>query len=715
MTDSPVISRRSFLYGAAFTGAAAALSACSSSGSASSDGSSGDSGSGGGGKPNIGGQAGSATTPLPTPASFSESPALKGKGLPPVKERLPKNPLVVPHHWVNRGKYGGSLHVSAFGTTGMANASSTHEYFYGYSPLRWLNDGLDIGPGIMDTWTPNKDTSQWTLHFREGLKWSDGVPFTVDDILFWWEDMVLPGHDAHTPPPECVSPKGTLCKMRKVDDSTLVLTFDSPQPIFPDVLASWAKGNIGQNGPVWVYPKHYLKQFHPKYNKSVPKDWDTSGGLWEQKAAWVRNPECPTLAGFRCRSWDNNKGATLERNPYYYVVTKDGDQVPYLDTMNVTLFQDAQVIKLQVQQGKVDYCHGTFNQMDMSDVSTLSKSKDQGDYHIELWDGGSGTASMFFLNYDYPEKKYRDLFRDKRFRQAISHAYDRETIRKSLYFETGEISTGTMGPKATEFHTKPDGPTLYAQWRDSYKELDVEKAKSLLADLGLKDTDGDGYVEFPDGSKLTVDVPYSADISPTEGAKDDQLVSDTKKIGLRMVRRAVPPQSFGDQWSNGKLMSHTNWEISNGNIRSGAEWLLPLESSRWSPLQGAYYQTLGTSREHEEENVDPWKRHPPRIAPEKGSPVARMWDLYNQARRDPDAMAWNRLIWKIIKIHIDEGPFFMGTLAGYPVPIVVNNDLRNVPSADQLAQHGNANPWHIPCPAVYDPEVFYWENPDKHT
>ncbi|HVX45366.1 MAG TPA: ABC transporter substrate-binding protein, partial [Mycobacteriales bacterium] len=464
-----------------------------------------------------------------------------------------------------------------------------------------------------------------------------------------------------------------------------------------------------------MFPKHYLKQFHPKYNKSVPKDWDITGGLWEQKADWIRNPDCPTLTGFRCKSFDNNKGSTLERNPYYYAVTKDGDQLPYIDEINITIFQDAQIIKLQAQQGKFDFCMGMFNQIDLSDVSALSKSAGTGNYRIEMWDSGSGTATMFFLNYDYPEKKYRDLFRDKRFRQAISHLWDRETARKALYFQTGETTTGTMGPKASSFHVQPEGPKIYQQWRDAYKKLDVGKAKSLFAELGLKDTDGDGYVEFPDGSKLTVEIPYSADISTTYAAADDQLVSDAKKAGLRMTRRPIPPQSYGDQWASGQLMSHTNWEISNGIVLQQAKWLMPLESSRWGPLEGNWYSSLGTGTENTEKNVSPWKRHPPRLEPEPGGPVARMWDLYGKAKRSPDTTTQDHLIWEIMKIHISDGPFFMGTIADYPQPTLVHKDLRNVPSRDNLTQKGVTNTWSLPCPAVYDPEIFYWSNPDEHT
>ncbi len=706
MQRSEGLSRRRFLYGAALAAGSVGLSACTSS--STTAGSTGSGGSGGNLK-------GSATKPLGVPTKFSQAPTVKG--LPPVTQRLPKNPYVVPHRWVGRGKYGGNLNMVVFSTTGAESATSNHEFFYGYSPLRWLNDGLDVGPGTVDKWSSNADASEWTLHFREGLRWSDGQPFSVDDVLFWWEDMVLPGHDAQTPPSECLSSAGHVCTMKKIDQWTLKISYDSPQPGLPYYLASWAKGAIGKTGAAWMFPKHYLKQFHPKYNPKVPKNWDTSGGLWELKADWMANPDCPTLAGYKCKSFDNNTGVVLERNPYYYAVTKDGDQLPYIDTIAINVVQNPQVIKLQVQQGKVDYCHGPFNQIDLSDVATLSRSKQKGDYEILLWESGSGTGSMFFLNYDYTAKdpKYGKLFRDKRFRQAISYAWDRVTAQKALYFGTGELTTGTLGPKAPEYHTKPSGPSLYDQWRDSYKTRDVKKAKALLAEMGLKDTNNDGYVEFPDGSKLTVQIPYSADISTTDGAKDDQLVANAKDIGLHMVRNPISPVTFGDQWAAGQFMSHTNWEVSNGSLLVAAVWLLPLEPARWAPLEGAMYAQTGTSKEKAELNLPPLKRNPPRMAPDKGGPIQQMWDLYNQAKREPDYLKRTQLFWNIIKIHISDGPFFMGTVANFLQPVIVKNGLRNVPSRENLAQGGLTNDWELPCPAVYDPEAYYWDDPSQHT
>ena len=661
---------------------------------------------------------GDITKPMPRPAAIQEAPSLKGKGLPPVEQRVPKNPYVIPHRWTGPGKYGGRLNMVVFGTTGAANATSIAEFFYGHALLRRLNDSLDIGPGLVDQWTPNADVTSWTLHFREGLKWSDGQPVTVDDVLFWWEDIVLPGHDAQAPPASNVSATGKLMTMAKEDSLTLKLTWDTPAPLFPDQFARWANGGIGANGPSWILPKHYLKQFHPKYNKNVPASWDSPGGLWEQKADWKRNPDCPTLNGYKCKSFNNNSGIVLERNPYYYVVNTNGDQLPYIDEIQFTMQTNAQTIKLQVQQGAVDFCMGQYNQLSLADVSTLTDAKDKGNYDILLWNTGSGTGSIFFFNYDWiaQDPKMGKLIRDKRLLRAVSYGWDRKTTQKTLYFGTGELTTGTVGTATTEFHVDTKGPQVYNAWRDAYNTFNPAKAKALLAEMGLKDVNGDGYVEFPDGSKLVIEVPYSADIASPEAAKDDQLVSDMKKIGLHFNRVPISPAAYQDSWKSGKLMSRTNWEASDtGSILGGAYWLLPVDNGWWAPLEASWFMQRTTGKNKTELKVAPIDRHPPRMEPASGGPIGKMTDLYNQAIGEADATKRNQLAWQIMQIHIDDGPFFIGCTSDFQNVITKNRDLANVPEAKNLSLSGNANPWENPTPAMYNPECWYWTNPDQHS
>ena len=701
-----VVSRRRFLYGAAAAVGAVSLSACTDGGSKPTS-----QGSSAGSK-----AVGSKTEPVPAPKTLQQSPQLDSMKLPPVAKRLPDNPYVIPHNWVQPGKYGGRLNMNVFSSQGMAAASSDRQFFYGFSVLRWLNDGLDIGPGLAESWESNDDASEWTFHFRKGLRWSDGKPWTTADIMWWWEEFVLAQKMGQSAPDETRSGTGKLAKLIAVDDTTLVLRFDAPSPLAADRTAMWVNGGIGSNGPIWMMPKHYLEQFHPASGNDVPDDWDAVGGLMEQKADWHRNPDCPTMTGYRCKSFDNNSGVVLERNPYYWCVMPNGDQLPYIDEIQFSLVTDAEAGKLQVQQGKVDFCFGQFNQIALSDVAGLRSSAASAETEILLWDSGNGTGSVFFFNYDYIDDDLRELIRKPEFRQAVSLAFDRDAVRKAVYFNTGEKTTGTMSTKAIEYRVNSTGKRVYRQWRDSYVEHNPAKAQQMLDDLGLEDRDGDGYRELPNGKKLKLSIDYSADESQDHVVKDNQLVADLKRVGLQMVRRPISPQSFDDQWKTGKLMGHSNWEVGDGpNHLVYPQWLVPLESTRWAPLEGQWYQQTGTKAEDQELHQSPWKRHPPRMKPDADGPVHRLWEIYNRSKTEPDEMARHKLVWDMIKIHISDGPFYMGCVANYPRVTVIKKDLRNVPRRENLAQHGYAGPGIHPVPAVYDTECFYWETPAQHS
>ncbi|WP_020578639.1 ABC transporter substrate-binding protein [Actinopolymorpha alba] len=655
---------------------------------------------------------GSKTTALPIPSAFKEAPELAklvaaGK-LPPVKDRLPTKPYVVPHNWIKPGKYGGAI-----STVTSASDSTTHaEFMYGHSLLRWLNDGKDIASGLVESWDSNADATEWTLHFRDGLKWSDGQPWSTEDIMFWWEDMVLNEEHGEVPPDEARSGKGTLMTMTAPDKLTIVMKFDAPAPLTADRLAMWVKRG---NGPVWMEPKHYMKQFHPKYNKKVPKDWATDKGEFDDKRAWIRNPDCPTMTGWKCKSFSEGRRVVFERNPYYWCVSPDGAQLPYIDTINFNVVQNAEVQKLQAVEGKLNFLYAGFTSIFLSDISALKQAEAKTKLKVLLWDAGDGSGSLVFFNQDYHDAKMRGLIRNPKFRQALSYAYNRKDVQKSVYYNTGELTTGTMSPKGIEFHVNDEGKQVYKSWRDSYVKYDPELAKKILDEIGVVDKDGDGKREMPDGSKLVVRLDYQADASSEHVKKNTLLKRDWDAIGVDTRMNPVAPEGFGDQWRFGKLMTHTTWETGDGpNCLVYPQWMVPIESSRWAPLQGEFYNVRGTPKEKAEKNVDPYKRTPPRMEPVPDGPVERLWKLYDQSKIEPDEMKRHQLVWEMIKIHITDGPYLLGVCANTPYIVLVHEDMKNVPAKENLAMGGFAAPWIHPTPAVYDPETWFWDNPEQH-
>jgi peptide/nickel transport system substrate-binding protein len=183
----------------------------------------------------------------------------------------------------------------------------------------------------------------------------------------------------------------------------------------------------------------------------------------------------------------------------------------------------------------------------------------------------------------------------------------------------------------------------------------------------------------------------------------------------------VAPEAYGVEWQAGLIMSKTDSEVSDGpNHLDNPAWLVPLEASHWAPLQGMFYSLRGTDmvsaagEELAQKDITPWDRQPPRLEAEPGGPVEQLWTLYNQAKVELDTLKRYRLVWDMVKVHVDHGPFFMGAVANYPRIVLVREGLKNVPRREDLPLGGYVNTWIHPTPAAYDPEAYYWENPEEH-
>ncbi len=702
------MSRRTFLHASAAGAGSVMLAACTSSGGGNDE------------SPQPQSEArtgkGSQTKALPAPQRLAEAPELaaqvKAGKLPPLRDRLPAKPYVLPHNWLDQeGRYGGTMRLIIDET----NSVTIKEYMYGHSPLRWLNDAVDVGPGMAESWDTNADQSTWTLHFRKGLKWSDGQPCTADDVMFWWKDMVLDERHPEVAPAELRSARGTVAKLSAPDELTVVIEFDTPAPLTAFHLANWVKAGVG---PTWIAPKHYLKDFHAAYKTGLRETW---ADTFEQKRNFGTNPECPTMNGWRLASYSEGRAMRWERNPYYYCVSPSGDQLPYIDKINVSAVPDREVAKLKVQEGEVDYVHGTFMGIALADVSTLKAARSRHKLNLLLWDSGSGCGSLFFFNLNYRNEPVRKVLNEPKFRQALSHAVDRSEVQKAVFFNTGRPTTGTYRFQSTDALADPEGRKTFEQWRDAYVEHDVAKAKKLLDEIGVVDKDGDGVRELPDGGPLKIRLDHAADIPKDGNQIADYFVKYWREIGLDVDRNPVPPAQWSVKWQAGELMTYTTWLYPSMPVHEcmvSPELLVPvgnsLSAAFWAPLYANYHMIRNTPAEAKVADIEPYDRKPPSMKPPKGSAVERLWELYDKAKVETTTLKRYQLVWEMIKIHISEGPFYMGLVSNSPVVAMAHEDLRNVPSRDNLHLHGLICPWQHPTPAAYDPEAWFWSNPKDH-
>ena len=203
--------------------------------------------------------------PAQWPTQLQDAPMLAGRGLPSVRDRIGLDPLVIkPVHEI--GRYGGTWRQ---GFTGPGDVWNAWRAATGPdSLLAWDWTGNRIVPNIAKTWKVSEDGKVTTLELRRGMRWSDGHPFTADDFLFWFQDVLQRraiGAGQVDLLPRAMDSLGGL---EKIDDHTINLTFPVPNFILPDLLAGTDEiGGHAMNGRLGYglfAPAHYMKQFLPQ-------------------------------------------------------------------------------------------------------------------------------------------------------------------------------------------------------------------------------------------------------------------------------------------------------------------------------------------------------------------------------------------------------------------------------------------------------------------
>jgi peptide/nickel transport system substrate-binding protein len=492
--------------------------------------------------------------------AFNEAPALKaavdaGK-LPPVEQRLPEKPEVVtPVQEV--GKYGGTLREALRGD---ADHNAILRAIGQQGLTRWKMDFSGVIPNVAESWTTNEDSSEYTFHLRKGMKWSDGAPFTADDILFFVNDL-LPDQAFFKSPPARYVINGKLMTGEKIDDYTLKLKFAGPYRTFPEEMAT----PVGQH-PV-LYAKHYCQQFMPKYNKDIDKlikaananDWPT---VMRQKCADIElparwaNPERPTLDPWTIVE-PYTGGATrvvLERNPYFWEVDTAGNQLPYIDKVQFSVIADPEAILLASMNGQMDLEVRHINVI--SNMPVLSDNAEKGNYTIMRMPDFNSNALGLYINETTENLPLRALFRQLDFRKALSFAIDRNQINEIVFL--GQGKPAQVGPL-------PQSRFYNEQLHTQFIEHDPAKANQLLDGLGLTKKDDRGYRLYPDsGKRVSIGVIVSI-ANPWQGEVLELMRKQWAEVGLELVIQASERSLFYDRAQN------NDYDISVDGVPGGLD------------------------------------------------------------------------------------------------------------------------------------------------
>jgi len=488
--------------------------------------------------------------------------------LPPVAERLPKEPQVYLTSGMKDGigVYGDVWRgFSACPTAGYNQMAGTTMGWFGIDsytiqyqalvktgPLYRADQDIQPMPETAKSWEWSADGKQLTMHLIEGAKWSDGVPFTADDVLFTWEGYILDDNVNANKHIDAWTWNGQPAKLEKVDDFTIRFTFPVSKPF--DAFYLMNEGNFT------VMPAHQLEPLHPKWSTADPKPTyqDFANALPPDKLPLV------TMGPWVVTEYKTDELMIMRRNPYYWKVDEAGNQLPYFD-------------EIQYRKGPSgigrDLCTiaGDCDHMNLENPSTfvqaMTTAQDpDAKYNVSWGPETLGYYIQFNLSADVgvktdSDKALRELFRDLRFRKALSYATDRDGIAQSIM--KGPFLRGWAGglyPGAPEF----DKESVV------YYPYDVESAKALLADIGLKDNDGDGVLEWTTGpmagKPVVIQLLASQDAKETQSVAE-AVVNQWGAVGIKVNMKILDSQTHTDVDAAG------TWDMSV--TRGGQAFALP--------------------------------------------------------------------------------------------------------------------------------------------
>jgi peptide/nickel transport system substrate-binding protein len=493
----------------------------------------------------------SPTEPVLPASKYNESPMLaslvKAGSLPSIDERLPENPRVIePFNQV--GLYGGEME---FGFTGGSAAWGGMLFLAGWENLTsWKPDFSGIEPNIVESLEANADASVWTAILRKGMKWSDGIPFTADDIAFYIEDVLMnedlspTGFGADW----CPGDMAADFQFEKVDEYTVKFTFPKSYGTFPFILAAW------QGRQFAMYPKHYLQQFHFEYNDDIESLMAAEGqesweGLFFAKApanwgdpdvAFFRTPDYPTIGPWRVvQPLGAGTTIVIERNPYYWKVDSEGNQLPYMDRIIGTSFQDEQARLLALLNGDIDFikdppADSRPQYFEAVDKGILSYSESFGD-------GANGYVLQF--NMTHPEKG--DVFSDINFRIGVSYAINRADLIE--LFNQGLGYPSQICPL-------PSSPLYNEKCNDQYLEYDLTKANEYL-DKVLPDKNASGMRLGSDGKPFNIVLIVINDWSwaPNNPQIGEKTIEYLRAVGLDAQMNAMPSSQSETIWKANQI------------------------------------------------------------------------------------------------------------------------------------------------------------------
>jgi len=619
-------------------------------------------------------------------AQYQEAPMLAEQvaagNLPAVEERLPSNPLML-EVVEEIGDYGGTWNTGLLGGGDFGWFQRTVAY---ENLVNWNRDWTGVVPNIAESFEVNDDATEYSFKLREGMKWSDGVPFTADDIMFWYEDIQLNEEltpDRGSNPPTVV----------KVSDYEVKFVFEEPNGIFLQGAASVGCAHT-------CFPAHYLKQFHADYvdeaelqakiDEAGQADWVSlirSKGVDRNDS--LANPELPVLYAwvFKNAYGDGSTRVVAERNPYYWKVDAEGNQLPYIDAVDFELFENAEVFLLKILNGEIDL-------QDRHIATDINKpvifdNQEAGNYRLFETNKAEMNHSMLALNLNSQDPVKREVFNDINFRIGLSHAINRQEVIDVVFVGQGEPWQGAP-LRGTPFFNE----TLAKQ----YTEYDPDLANEYL-DKVMPEKDSDGYRIGPDGNRFTFIMEITEGFTAWAPDVMELVKSYWDDVGVDVQVKNQDRSLLFDRFVLG-VHDAMLWQGDGGNNDALLRgfWYLPITArneagvAHWAANWGTWAQGISTAPDNSVQAEVPPQAIQDQVA------------LYKELLATGDQEKQIELYRQILDI-AQENFWVMGIGTYGPGYGIVNNNMRNVP---QVMPHA----WLFPTPAPTSPEQYFFINGD---
>lgn len=593
--------------------------------------------------------------------AFAQSPLLDGRNLPPVIERLPDDPPVI-QPLDGPGQYGGTARI----TTG-----DSGQFFSIEAALTIGADMQTFLPNLAESYEVSPNGRVISLRLRKGLKWSDGAPLTSDDFVFSFDHIWM---DSEISPVTSKLVAGG--RIERVDALNFRYVFDKPNPLFVNLLA--------QLGDYLVDPAHHLRQFHPTFTdrEALNLRVKEMGFIsWMALVDALRNArvedavDMPTLRAYRLVS----RTVTMmryERNPYYHKVDPEGRQLPYIDAIDAEIIlDDAELVTAKASTGELDFAAFTLR---TQDIPLLKMGERTGLISVHIWRRLHGSDVVIQPNYNHPDTRLRDVFWDRRFRFALSHAINRDEMNEIIYFGRGVPRQVTVHPTSRYYDPA---------FASAHTRFDPDYSRQLLDEMDLRDTDGDGMRNYPDGSPLTITLEF-LDFESPKSISMELVSSYWRGVGIDLRLKQVDRALQSARAQAGE-MHMTLWHADRST-----DILFPLMPYWWVPVTTGWEHSMWND----------WARYyltSGRLGSEPPPKVRQLqrWADEMQRSTDPERqLAAGRNLLAASA----ENLWSIGTVGLAPHPVVVSARMRNVlPSGIW----GWDNRWTL----AYHPATWYFE------